>query len=277
VRVLPFAGEFNYSAINNGAVRQATGEVVVLLNNDTIVIGADWLREMISQVMRPKVGAVGAKLLYADDTVQHAGVALGIGSFDDGPGVAGHFGYRNTRHDPGYFGQNALIRELSACTGACLALRREVYQEVGGLDEEHLPVAYNDVDLCIRLRQSGYKIIWTPFAELYHLESASRGSDEAPNTAPRFRRDVEYMRARWGSVLANDPFYNPNFSRVDSNFSLGFPPLRAKPWRSPVLDVRAPEATPKQSRSGILLAPVPKDQNPMRVDPGFENPQSGDT
>jgi O-antigen biosynthesis protein len=277
VRVLPFAGEFNYSAINNGAVRQATGEVVVLLNNDTIVIGADWLREMISQVMRPKVGAVGAKLLYADDTVQHAGVALGTGSFDDGPGVAGHFGYRNTRHDPGYFGQNALTRELSACTGACLALRREVYQEVGGLDEEHLPVAYNDVDLCIRLRQSGYKIIWTPFAELYHLESASRGSDEAPNTAPRFRRDVEYMRARWGSVLANDPFYNPNFSRVDSNFSLGFPPLRAKPWRSPVLDVRAPEAMPKQSRSGILLAPIPKDQNPLRVDPGFENPQSGDT
>jgi GT2 family glycosyltransferase len=224
VRVLPFAGPFNYSLINNFAVQQATGEVIVLLNNDTVVIGADWLGEMVSNVMRSEVGAVGAKLLYADDTVQHAGVVLGIGSFDGGPGIAGHFGHRKQCDEPGYFGQYALTRELSACTGACLALRRDVYQKVGGLDEEHLPIAFNDIDLCIRLRQSGYKIIWTPFAELYHLESASRGSDESEKNAPRFHREGAYMRDRWEAVLDNDPFYNPNFSRVHSDFSLASPP-----------------------------------------------------
>ena len=260
VRVLPFPGQFNYSAINNRAVQQATGEIVVLLNNDTVVKEADWLREIVSHVVRPEIGAVGAKLLFADDTVQHAGVALGVGSFDGGLGVAGHFGYRKARDDPGYFGQNALTREVSACTGACLALRREVYQGVGGLDEEHLPVAFNDVDLCIRLRQSGYKIIWTPFAELYHLESASRGSDEAPDTAPRFRRDVEYMRARWGSLLDNDPFYNSNFSKTDLHFSLAFPPIRERSWRSTICAINNSKSAPKLSRSEMLPAPLSRDQ-----------------
>src|SRR5262249_29608132 len=142
VKILRVAGKFNYSAINNRAVAQATGDVVVLLNNDIEVIRGDWLREVVSHVMRPNVGAVGAKLLYADNTIQHAGVALGIGSFHGGPRVAGHLGIGNTRDDSGYFGQTVLTRELSACTGACLALRRELYKEIGGLDEEHLPVAF---------------------------------------------------------------------------------------------------------------------------------------
>jgi O-antigen biosynthesis protein len=266
VRILQFCGPFNYSAINNYAVQQATGEVVVLLNNDTIVIRADWLQEMISHVMRPTVGAVGAKLLYADDTIQHAGVVLGIGAHDR---VAWHFGEGRTRDDPGYFGQFALTRELAACTGACLAFRRALYQEVGGLDEEHLPIAYNDIDLCLRLRQRGYKIIWTPFAELYHLGSASRGLDTAPNNAERFRQDIEYMRTRWGSVLDNDPFYNPNFSKADPHFSLAFPPLRSKPWHSPVLEVAPPKAAPKQSRAEILLTPIPRDAKILEVGPGF--------
>ncbi|MBV8739531.1 MAG: glycosyltransferase, partial [Alphaproteobacteria bacterium] len=266
VRILPFTGPFNYSAINNFAVQQATGEIVVLLNNDTIVIGADWLREMVSHVMRPMVGAVGAKLLYPDDTIQHGGVVLGIGSFDGGPGVAGHFGHGQPRDEPGYFGQNALTRELSACTGACLALRRDVYQGIGGLDGEHLPVAFNDVDLCIRLRQRGYKIIWTPFAELYHLESASRGLDLSEEKAARFNREAAYMRKRWGLMLDNDPFYNLSFSRVDALFSLAFPPFREKPWQRPI---PLPPASPLQSRSEILLAPIPRDGKILEIGPSY--------
>lgn len=138
-----------------------------------------------------------------------------------------------TRDDLGYSGQNALVREVSACTGACLALKRDVYMAVGGLDEEHLPVAFNDIDLCIRLRQNGYKIVWTPFAELYHLESASRGPDTTPDKASRARRERKYMRERWGPLLDNDPFYNPNFSRDHPDFSLASPPRREKPWRRP--------------------------------------------
>ena len=148
-------------------------------------------------------------------------------------------------------------------------MRRDVYQEIGGLDEEHLPVAFNDVDLCIRLRQSGYKIIWTPFAELYHLESASRGSDTSEEKAARFHREAEYMRARWGSVLDNDPFYNPNFSRADPHFSLAFPPLREKPWQNPVPLLRAPEPAPLQSRSEMLLAPIPRDGKILEVGPSY--------
>jgi O-antigen biosynthesis protein len=269
VRVLPFPGEFNYSAINNYAVRQATGEVIVLLNNDTVVINPDWLREMVSHAIRPTVGAVGAKLLYADDTIQHAGVVLGVGSFDGGPGVAGHLGIGKTRDDPGYFGQFALTRELSACTGACLALRRAVYQDVGGLDEEHLPVAFNDVDLCLRLRYAGYKVIWTPFAELHHLESASRGSDGTLDNAARFRREVEYMRTRWGSVLDDDPFYNSNFSKADANFSFASPGLREKPWQAYLRAVPEAPAKPKQSRSELLLAPVPRNGKVLEIGPSF--------
>ena len=230
VRVIPAPGAFNFSALNNIGVRAATGEIVVLVNNDIDVIEGGWLREMVSHATRPDVGAVGAKLIYADEHIQHAGIVLGVGRHDGGPGIAGHFGHFVDLDDEGYLGQFALTRELSAVTGACLALRREVWEAVGGLDEINLPVSYNDVDLCLRLRARGLRIIWTPFAELYHLESASRGRDEAPDQRTRAAREAQYMRDRWGSVLDDEPFYNPNFDRSSHLFERARPP-RPRPWR----------------------------------------------
>jgi GT2 family glycosyltransferase len=220
VRIVPVPGAFNYSAINNAAAATATGEVLVLLNNDIDVIDPGWLREMVGHAMRRDVGAVGARLLFGDGTIQHAGVVLGVGQFEGGPGIAGHFGFHAPSTDEGYHGQFVLTREVSAVTGACLALRRSVYEGVGGLDAVNLPVALNDVDLCLRIRALGLRIVWTPFAELLHLESASRGSDQTPETAERFRRECRYLRERWGPVLAADPFYNPGFSRADHGFRL---------------------------------------------------------
>jgi GT2 family glycosyltransferase len=176
------------------------------------------------------VGAVGAKLLYGNDTVQHAGVVLGVGNFQDGPGVASHFGAHALRTDPGPFGQFVLAHEVSAVTAACLALRREVFDEVGGFDATNLPIAFNDVDLCLRIRERGYRIVWTPFAELYHHESASRGSDMAADRIARFTSEAAYMRRRWGETLDHDPFYNENFSRADHRGTLALPPRRRKPW-----------------------------------------------
>ena len=220
VRVLPTPGPFNYSAINNAAAAAAAGEVLVLLNNDIDVLDPGWLREMAGHAMRPDVGAVGARLLYGDGRIQHAGVVLGVGAFEGGPGIAGHFGFHAPSTDEGHGGQFVLTREVSAVTGACLALRRSVFQRVGGLDEVDLTVALNDVDLCLRIGALGLRIIWTPFAELLHLESASRGYDQAPDAAERFRRECRTLRDRWGPVLDADPFYNPGFSRADHSFQL---------------------------------------------------------
>ena len=231
VRILHSPGKFNYSAMNNTAVHEASGEIIALINSDIDVISDDWLREMVSIAMRPDVGAVGAKLLYADDRIQHAGVVLGVGSYANGPGVAGHFGTQLDRNEIGYFGQLALTREVSAVTGACLVMRKEVYQAVDGLDAEHLPVSFNDVDLCLRIRSLGLRVIWTPFAELYHLESASRGYDRTSEQIARANKEADYMRHRWGPVLDNDPFYNPVFDRVDHMFRLAMPPRREKRWR----------------------------------------------
>jgi GT2 family glycosyltransferase len=223
VRVLPFAGPFNYSALNNAAVLEATGEIIVLLNNDIDVIDGDWLREMVSLSIRPDVGAVGAKLRFADDRIQHAGIVLGVGN----DAVAGHFGYLAAGTDRGYFAQLITTRELSAVTGACLALRREVFDAVGGLDADHLPVQYNDVDLCLRIREHGWRVIWTPFAELYHLESASRGVDQTSCQLARASTEADYMRRRWAYMLDNDLFYNVNFDRSDHTFRLAM--SRKKP------------------------------------------------
>jgi glycosyltransferase involved in cell wall biosynthesis len=227
VRVLSFPGPFNYAALNNAAVLEATGEIIVLLNSDIDVIDGGWLREMVSLAVRPDVGAVGAKLRFADDRIQHAGVVLGVGD----AAIASHFGYLARANDGGHFGQLVLTREVSAVTGACLALRKAVFDAVGGLDAEHLPVLYNDVDFCLRIRERGWRVIWTPFAELYHLESGSRGLDQTPDQLARAMREAEYMRNRWGSVLDSDPFYNPNFDRSDHNFKLAIPSRREKPWR----------------------------------------------
>lgn len=236
VRVIPISGPFNYSALNNAGAREAAGDILVMLNNDVDVIEAHWLKEMVSHAVRPDVGAVGAKLLYADGRIQHAGVVLGVGEHNAGPGVAGHFGLGAEPDDAGYLGQFAVTREVSAVTGACVALRREVYEVVGGLNERELPVSFNDVDFCLRLRGAGFRIIWTPFATLYHLESASRGRQKTPEQIEQAALEADYMRTVWGPVLDRDPFYNPAFDRKNHAFELARPPHRRKPWRRASFD-----------------------------------------
>jgi GT2 family glycosyltransferase len=207
-RVLPFSGPFNFSALNNLAVEQTTSPWLLFLNNDVEAIDSEWLTVMAEHVQRPEVGAVGARLLYPNDTVQHAGVVLGVG------GIAEH-AFRHFPADaPGVSRQLQVTRNYSSVTGACLLTRRDVFEEVGGFDEERLPVTFNDVDLCLKMRRAGYLIVYTPFAKLYHHESASRRrSVEALET--------EVMRERWPDLLARDPYYNPNLSRERADFSLG--------------------------------------------------------
>jgi GT2 family glycosyltransferase len=224
VRILPAPGPFNYSALNNHAAAEARGEVLLLLNNDIEVMADDWLRELVSHAVRPDVGAVGAKLLYTDGTLQHGGVITGVG------GAADHYRLGVAREDTGYFGSLAMVREVAAATGACLALRRSVFEAVGGLDEANLAVAFNDVDFCLRIRAAGWRILWTPFAELYHLESASRGQDLTAEKAQRFARELGYLRRHWGKVLMRDPFYNPNLELDGAADALAAVPRHQPPW-----------------------------------------------
>lgn len=205
VRVLRYGAPFNYSAINNWAAAQATGSVIGLVNNDVEVITPDWLEEMVSHATREDVGAVGAMLYYPDNTIQHAGVILGV------HGVAAHVYCGMPRGYPGHGGRARVVQHLSAVTGACLLVRRELFEKAGGLDEQ-LAVAFNDIDFCLRLDRLGYRNIWTPFAELYHHESASRGAEDTEQKRERFASEVELMRNRWGSTLMEDPAYNPNLS-----------------------------------------------------------------
>ncbi|WP_337186467.1 glycosyltransferase family 2 protein [Phenylobacterium sp.] len=228
VRILPAPGPFNFAALMNRAVEAARGEIIVLLNNDISMTGDGWLAEMIAQAVRPNVGAVGARLLYPHDDIQHAGVVLGVGGGDGR--VAGHLYAGAPAGHAGYQGHLALARNVSAVTAACLAMRKAVYREVGGMDAAGLAVAFNDVDLCLKVRAAGYDVVWTPHAELYHHESASRGSDLAPETAERFRSEVAVMRDRWGPVLDADPFYGPVFDKRHTNYRLGCPPDRRPPW-----------------------------------------------
>ncbi len=213
VRVLPAPGPFNYSALNNAAVREARGEVIGLLNNDLEAIGDDWLREMVSWAVQPEIGCVGAKLLYPGDTVQHVGVVLGIG------GVAGHAHKHERRTTGGYFTRAALVHNVSAITGACLLVRRSVWDAAGGLDEA-LAVAFNDVDFCLRVRDLGYRNVLTPFAELYHHESPSRGAETTPEKRARFAAEVAFMHARWGEALQRDPYYSPHLSLAREDFAI---------------------------------------------------------
>lgn len=225
VRILDCPGAFNFSAINNTAVRASTGEIVLLLNNDVEMIDSGWLKEMIKHAVRPEVGAVGAKLLYPDNTLQHGGVVLGMN------GVAGHLHVGVPADSPGYFGWLKIAHDVSATTAACLALRRTVYDEIGGLDEVNLKVAFNDVDLCLRITEKGYRIIWTPEATLYHWESKSRGNDLSSQHFTRFQGEVAYMRQRWGARLDEDPLYNPNLSLSTAHPVMAFPPRRVPPWQ----------------------------------------------
>lgn len=214
VRILPYDHPFNYSAINNFGVRHAKGSIIGLINNDVEVINPDWLVEMVSQVCRQEIGCVGAKLYYSNGQIQHGGVVLGLGH------VAGHAHRFLARDADGYQGRLKLVQNYSAVTAACLLVRREVYGQVGGLEEEHLTVAYNDVDFCLRVRAAGYRNLWTPYAELYHHESISRGEDDTPEKKARFDREVAYMRRVWGQELDQDPCYNPNLSRRREDFAL---------------------------------------------------------
>lgn len=226
IRVVRDDRPFNFSALNNAAVRQADGTLVALVNDDIEVIAPDWLEEMVSLALQPQIGAVGARLLYPDGTLQHGGVILGLG------GVAGHAHKDLPRHHHGYFGRAALIQGLSAVTAACLVIRTAVYEEVGGLNERDLAVAFNDVDFCLRVRQAGYRNVWTPYAELYHHESASRGREDSPEKQARFAKEVAYMKQHWGDLLRNDPAYSPNLTLDREDFSLAWPP-RVAPIPAP--------------------------------------------
>ncbi len=206
VTVLNYTAPFNFSAINNFAVRHAHGTILGFLNNDLDVISPHWLEEMVSQALRPAIGAVGAMLYYPDDTIQHAGVILGV------QGVAKHAYSHLPRGDVGQMGRTRLVQNFSALTAACLVVRRSVFEEVGGFDEQHLPVAFNDVDLCLRIQEKGYRNVWTPYAELYHYESASRGYEDTLEKQKRFKREIDYMLQRWGALFENYPKYNPNLT-----------------------------------------------------------------
>ncbi|ACC71471.1 glycosyltransferase family 2 protein [Paraburkholderia phymatum] len=218
IRVIRDDRPFNYSALNNMAIGSANGELVGLINNDIEVITDTWLEEMVSLALQPGVGAVGAKLLYPDGTIQHAGVVTGLG------GVAGHAHRLFPRDAFGYFSRNAVISSFSAVTAACLIIRKSIYEQVGGLNEADLTVAFNDVDFCLRVRDAGYRNVWTPFAELYHHESATRGAEDNPEKVARFGREVEYMQTRWGDTLNSDPAYSPNLALDRTDFSLAWPP-----------------------------------------------------
>jgi len=214
VRVLHWDEPFNYSAINNFGAREARGDIIGLVNNDIEPMNGEWLTEMVSQVCRPDIGCVGAKLYYPNGTIQHAGVILGLGS------IAGHAHRFFNRDEDGFQGRLKSTQNLSAVTAACLLLRRSVFDEVNGLNEEKLAVAYNDVDLCLKVREAGYRNLWTPYAELYHHESISRGADDTPKKRARWLSECEYMRTTWAEQLDNDPAYNPNLTLVHEDFSL---------------------------------------------------------
>ncbi|MBB1472875.1 glycosyltransferase family 2 protein [Luteimonas sp. MC1782] len=226
IRVVTYDAPFNYSRINNHAVAAARGSVLCLMNNDITVITPGWLEEMVGHACRQGVGAVGAMLYYPNDTIQHAGVILGA------HGVAAHAYAGHGRGYPGHMSRARLIQELSAVTAACLVVTREAYERVGGLDPL-LGVAFNDVDFCLRLREAGYRNVWTPYAELYHHESATRGYETSPEKMERFNGEVVFMRTRWGEALQYDPAYNRNLSINDELYQLAYPPREQ--WPGPPL------------------------------------------
>lgn len=220
VRVVKHDRPFNYSRIVNDGVLHGKGSLICLLNNDVEVITPDWLEELVSHALRPHIGAVGAMLYYPNETIQHAGIIVGM------HGVAAHPYSGMPRGHHGQMARARLTQAMSAVTAACMLVRRDVFEKVGGFDAD-LQVAYGDVDFCLRLRQFGYINIWTPFAELYHWESASRGADDTPEKRERFRKEVDFMVQRWSQQLISDPYYNPNLALSGEPFGLAFPPRGA--------------------------------------------------
>ncbi|MCF3098649.1 glycosyltransferase [Aeromonas australiensis] len=211
-RIIDFDDEFNFSAINNAGVAEAKGSIVALLNNDIEILDGGWLDEMVSQVSRPDIGCVGAKLYYPDGRIQHGGVILGIG------GIAGHSHKYFGKHHHGYHSRLSLVQNYSAVTAAALVVRKAVFEQVGGLNTE-LKVAFNDVDFCLKVREAGYRNLWTPFAEMIHHESVSRGFEDTPEKQQRFSGEMRWMQNRWGELLLSDPYYNPNLTLTHEDFS----------------------------------------------------------
>lgn len=214
IRIVYWSDEFNYSAINNFGVKHARGDYLLLLNNDVEVITTDWLEELTANCQRKDVGIVGARLYYPDDTIQHAGIVIGIG------GVAGALFVGMPRMFTGYLHKVAIQQDLSAVTAACMMVKRSVYEELGGLEEE-LKVAFNDVDFCLRAREKGYLVVYDPNVELYHFESKSRGTEDSKEKVRRFQNEIEYMRSHWLELLKKgDPMYNPNLTLTKWDYSL---------------------------------------------------------
>lgn len=218
VQVVEYKGDFNYSKINNFGVQYAKGEYLLLLNNDTEVITPDWMEELLMYAMRKDVGVAGAKLYYPDKTIQHAGIVIGLGAHR----TAGHTHYRIPEANVGYMGRLCYAQDVTAVTGACMMVSKALYEELGGLDES-FTVALNDVDFCLRVREKGLLNIFTPFAELYHYESKSRGSDKKDERALRYQQESDRFRVKWADALAKgDPYYNPNFSLDHSDFTVNW-------------------------------------------------------
>jgi GT2 family glycosyltransferase/SAM-dependent methyltransferase/flagellar biosynthesis chaperone FliJ len=217
IRILHYDKPFNFSAINNFAVAHVNSAYILFLNNDTEVISGDWLSAMVEHAQRENVGAVGAKLIYPNNTVQHAGVILGI---IGNPPIGGHSHRYFPGQHGGYCGRATIIQNISAVTAACLLMRKEIFERVGGF-EEKLAIAFNDVDLCLKIRQEGYVIVFTPYAQLYHHESLSRGYEDTPDKKRRFIEEVQFVREKWGDVIdKGDPYYNPNLTRDKEDFSI---------------------------------------------------------
>nr|MBA2242965.1 glycosyltransferase family 2 protein [Chthoniobacterales bacterium] len=227
--VLRDEAQFNFGGLNNLALPAARGELLVFLNNDIEAAEPDWLREMVSHAVRPEVGAVGARLWYPDGTLQHGGVVLGLG------GVAGHAHHRIPRGHPGYYNRAWLQHNCSAVTAACLVVRKQVFEEAHGFDEVNLPINFNDIDFCLRLRERGLQIIWTPYANLIHYESASRGHHATRGQQAQFFREATYMQERWGTQLLHDPFYSSNLTLQPPGYEIAFPPRWASLFEQPVL------------------------------------------
>lgn len=212
VRVLPYPAEYNFSAINNFAAREARGPYLCLLNNDTEVLGSSWLTELMRYAIRPDVGAAGAKLLYEDGSIQHAGVVIGIGE------AAGHAHRYLPGDKPGYFRQPHVAQYVSAVTAACLIVEKRKFEAVGGFDEAELPIAFNDVDLCLKLKRAGWRNVYVPHAVLVHHESRSRGADISPLNIDRYMRELRVLQDRWGTKSYVDPLHNPNLDRYSETF-----------------------------------------------------------
>jgi len=214
VNVLNYDKAFNFSAINNFAVSKTETEYILFPNNDTEVISPGWITSMLEHAQREDVGCVGALLYYPNDTVQHGGVILGLG------GIAGHSHVRCRRSSAGYMGRLKVVKNLSAVTAACLMTKKSIFQQIGGFDE-NITHAFNDVDFCLKMREKNLLIVYTPYAELYHHESLSRGYEDTPEKKERFMREVDYIRKKWGKILdKGDPYYNPNLSLVNGDFSV---------------------------------------------------------